>query len=141
LKKVPVTSNDASIMAVYNGDAEVGFSFWDARSTIDSSEAPDLAEKLVVFGYTEMYPNGGVVISDDVPEERRKEITDLMDGFSEVDPDTMSAIFDITDPSSISPTGFRPRKSPSTWRARSTSASHSRFALLHCPFPTQKGSP
>ena len=97
LKKVPVTSNDASIMAVYNGDAEVGFSFWDARSTIDSSEAPDLAEKLVVFGYTDMYPNGGVVISDDVPEERRKEITDLMDGFSEVDPDTMSAIFDITD--------------------------------------------
>ena len=81
----------------YNGDAEVGFSFWDARSTIDSSEAPDLAEKLVVFGYTDMYPNGGVVISDDVPEERRKEITDLMDGFSEVDPDTMSAIFDITD--------------------------------------------
>ncbi|WP_305138034.1 PhnD/SsuA/transferrin family substrate-binding protein [Corynebacterium hiratae] len=34
LKKVPVTSNDASIMAVYNGDAEVGFSFWDARSTM-----------------------------------------------------------------------------------------------------------
>ena len=97
LKKVPVTSNDASIMAVYNGDAEVGFSFWDARSTIDSSEAPDLAEKLVVFGYTDMYPNGGVVISDEVPEDLRDQITDLMDGFSEVDPDTMSAIFDITD--------------------------------------------
>ncbi len=97
LKKVPVTSNDASIMAVYNGDAEVGFSFWDARSTIDASEAPNLAEKLVVFGYTDMYPNGGVVISDEVPEELRGQITDLMDGFSEVDPDTMSAIFDITD--------------------------------------------
>ncbi|MHC2798119.1 phosphate/phosphite/phosphonate ABC transporter substrate-binding protein [Corynebacterium hesseae] len=97
LKKVPVTSNDASIMAVYNGDAEVGFSFWDARSTIDASEAPDLAEKLVVFGYTDMYPNGGVVISDEVPEDLRGQITDLMDGFSEVDPDTMSAIFDITD--------------------------------------------
>ena len=97
LKKVPVTSNDASIMAVYNGDAEVGFSFWDARSTIDAAEAPDLAEKLVVFGYTDMYPNGGVVISDEVPEDLRDQITDLMDGFSEVDPDTMSAIFDITD--------------------------------------------
>lgn len=97
LKKVPVTSNDASIMAVYNGDAEVGFSFWDARSTIDASEAPGLAEKLVVFGYTDMYPNGGVVISDEVPEDLRGQITDLMDGFSEVDPDTMSAIFDITD--------------------------------------------
>ena len=97
LKKVPVASNDASIMAVYNDDAEVGFSFWDARSTIDAKEAPDLADKLVVFGLTEMYPNGGVVISDDVPEDMRDEITDLMDGFSEVDPETMSNIFDITD--------------------------------------------
>lgn len=97
LKKVPVTSNDASIMAVYNGDAEVGFSFWDARSTVKAEEAPDLAEKLVVFGYTEMYPNGGVVISDDVPEEMRTKITELMDGFSDVDPDTLKSIFDITD--------------------------------------------
>lgn len=97
LKKVPVTSNDASVMAVYNGDAEVGFSFWDARSTVKKGEVPDLADKLVVFGYTEMYPNGGVVVSDDLPEDMRKEITDIMDKFSEVDPKTMKSIFDITD--------------------------------------------
>ncbi|MEJ6014216.1 phosphate/phosphite/phosphonate ABC transporter substrate-binding protein [Corynebacterium sp. H127] len=97
LKKVPVTSNDASVMAVYNGDAEVGFSFWDARSTVKKDEVPDLGEKLVVFGYTDMYPNGGVVVSDELPEDMRTEITEIMDGYSTVDPDTMKSIFDIND--------------------------------------------
>jgi phosphonate transport system substrate-binding protein len=31
-QKIPVTANDASVMAVYKGDAEVGFSFWDAHA-------------------------------------------------------------------------------------------------------------
>lgn len=96
LQQVPVTSNDASVMAVYNGDAEVGFSFWDARSTIDASEVPDVGEKVVVFGLTEMYPNGGVVVSDSLPADLRDEITTAMEAFSEVDPETLSAIFDIT---------------------------------------------
>ncbi|MDN4472513.1 phosphate/phosphite/phosphonate ABC transporter substrate-binding protein [Demequina zhanjiangensis] len=97
LEQVPVTGNDTLIMAVYNGDAEVGFSYWDARSSIDESEVPDLAEKIVVFGLSEMYPNGGVVLSDDLPEDLRAEITDLMDGYADVDPDTLSNIFGQTD--------------------------------------------
>ncbi len=97
LDQVPVTGNDTLIMAVYNGDAEVGFAYWDARSSIDAAEVPDLADRVVVFGLSEMYPNGGVVLSDDLPEDLRAEITDLMDHFSEVDPETLSNIFSQTD--------------------------------------------
>ena len=97
LNQVPVTGNDTLIMAVYNGDAEVGFAFWDARSSIDESEVPDLGEKVVVFGLSEMYPNGGVVLSDELPEDLRTEITDLLDNYSEVDPETLQNLFDQTD--------------------------------------------
>ncbi|WP_061962368.1 phosphate/phosphite/phosphonate ABC transporter substrate-binding protein [Demequina flava] len=97
LQQVPVTGNDTLLMAVYNGDAEVGFAYWDARSSIDSAEVPDLGEKVVVFGLSEMYPNGGVVLSDELPQDLRDEITTLMDDFSEVDPDTLQEIFDQTD--------------------------------------------
>lgn len=97
LQQVPVTGNDTLIMAVYNGDAEVGFAYWDARSAIDESEVADLGEKVVVFGLSEMYPNGGVVLSDDLPADLRDEITALMDNYSEVDPETLQSLFSQTD--------------------------------------------
>ncbi|MCB2175784.1 MAG: phosphate/phosphite/phosphonate ABC transporter substrate-binding protein [Actinomycetales bacterium] len=96
LDQVPVTGNDNLIMAVYNGDAEVGFAYWDARSSIKTSEVPDIGQKVVVFGLSEMYPNGGVVIGKDVPTDLREKITSLMAGFSKVDPDTLKNIFGQT---------------------------------------------
>ncbi|MGN6600406.1 MAG: phosphate/phosphite/phosphonate ABC transporter substrate-binding protein [Actinomycetes bacterium] len=96
LDQVPVTGNDNLVMAVYNGDAEVGFAYWDARSAIKTSEVKDLGSKVVVFGLSQMYPNGGVVIGKDVPSDLRQKITDLMAGFSKVDPDTLQNIFGQT---------------------------------------------
>ncbi|MCR6494416.1 phosphate/phosphite/phosphonate ABC transporter substrate-binding protein [Cellulomonas sp. P24] len=96
LDQVPVTGNDNLIMAVYNGDAEVGFAYWDARSAIKSSEVKDIGSKVVVFGLSKMYPNGGVVIGKDVPADLRAKITSLMAGFSKVDPDTLKNIFGQT---------------------------------------------
>jgi phosphonate transport system substrate-binding protein len=96
LDQVPVTGNDNLIMAVYNGDAEVGFAYWDARSAIKTSEVPDIGSKVVVFGLSQMYPNGGVVIGKDVPTDLREKITSLMAGFSKVDPDTLKNIFGQT---------------------------------------------
>jgi phosphonate transport system substrate-binding protein len=106
LQQVPVTGNDNLVMAVYKGDAEVGFAYWDARSAIDAKEAPDLGDKVVVFGLSEMYPNGGVVLGPDLPQDLRDKITSLMAGYSKVDPDTLQNIFDQTgwvpaDPSAI----------------------------------------
>ncbi|WP_062518461.1 phosphate/phosphite/phosphonate ABC transporter substrate-binding protein [Demequina gelatinilytica] len=97
LDQVPVTGNDTLLMAVYNGDAEVGFAYWDARSSVSAEEVPDLGEKVVVFGLSEMYPNGGVVLSDELPADLRDEITSLLDGFADVDPDTLMNIFSQTD--------------------------------------------
>jgi phosphonate transport system substrate-binding protein len=96
LEQVPVTGNDNLVMAVYNGDAEVGFAYWDARSAIKTSEVPDLGSKVVVFGLSDMYPNGGVVVGKDVPTDLRDKITTLMAGFSKVDPDTLKNIFGQT---------------------------------------------
>ena len=96
LEQVPVTGNDNLVMAVYNGDAEVGFAYWDARSAIDATEVPDLGDKVVVFGLSEMYPNGGVVLGPDLPSDLRDKITDLMAGYDKVDPDTLANIFDQT---------------------------------------------
>ncbi|RZS60801.1 phosphate/phosphite/phosphonate ABC transporter substrate-binding protein [Xylanimonas ulmi] len=96
LQQVPVTGNDNLVMAVYNGDAEVGFAYWDARSAIDTAEVPDLGQKVVVFGLSEMYPNGGVVLGPDVPADLRDQITTLMGGYDKVDPDTLQSIFDQT---------------------------------------------
>lgn len=96
LTQVPVTGNDNLIMAVYHGDAEVGFAYWDARSSIKPEEAPDLGDKVVVFGLSEMYPNGGVVLGTDLPKDMRDQITTLMAGFDKVDPDTLKNIFSQT---------------------------------------------
>ncbi len=96
LDQVPVTGNDNLIMAVYNGDAEVGFAYWDARSAIKTSEVPDIGKKVVVFGLSEMYPNGGVVLGPNVPSDLRDKITTLLVGYDKVDPDTLKNIFGQT---------------------------------------------
>lgn len=96
LQQVPVTGNDNLIMAVYNGNAEVGFAYWDARSAIKATEVPDLGDKVVVFGLSEMYPNGGVVVGPDVPRDMSAKITELMGGYDKVDPATLKNIFGQT---------------------------------------------
>ena len=96
LDQVPVTGNDNLIMAVYNGDAEVGFAYWDARSSIPATEASDIGSKVVVFGLSEMYPNGGVVLGPNVPSSMRDQITTLLEGYNKVDPDTLKNIFGQT---------------------------------------------
>ena len=57
-----MTANDASVQAVYKGDAEVGTSYWDARSVVEK-DTPDVGQKVVVFALTDEIPNDGVSIS------------------------------------------------------------------------------
>ncbi|MGO1630214.1 MAG: PhnD/SsuA/transferrin family substrate-binding protein, partial [Microbacterium sp.] len=58
IDQIPVEGNNNAVLAVANGDAEVGFAYWDARTTV-AEEMPDIADKAVAFAYTEMIPNGG----------------------------------------------------------------------------------
>lgn len=81
IEQLPVTANDASVLAVYNGDAEVGFSFWDAR-TIVASDTPDVGQKVVVFALTEEIPNDGVALAASLSSELQDRITTALEDFS-----------------------------------------------------------
>ena len=94
IEQIPVEGNNNAVLAVYNGDAEVGFAFWDARTTV-SEEAPDIAEKVVVFAYTDMIPNGGVAVSPDLPGDLVAELTNLLDIYADSSEEAATVMFDL----------------------------------------------
>jgi len=107
ISAVPVTANDASVLAVYNGDAEVGFSFWDAR-TIVVKDKPDVGQKVVVFALTDMIPNDGVAVSGKLSQALQDKITKALEDYSNTDAGSkvLQSIYSITklspaDPSSL----------------------------------------
>ncbi|MBT0566450.1 phosphate/phosphite/phosphonate ABC transporter substrate-binding protein [Williamsia sp. CHRR-6] len=69
-----VGSHPASVLAVEKGDAEVGVSYWDARSTV-VADTPDVKAKLVVFALTKEIPNDGVALSGGLSKEWQDRIT------------------------------------------------------------------
>lgn len=71
---IQVTANDASVLAVYNGDAEVGASYWDAR-TVVQPDTPDVGQKVVVFALTDMIPNDGVSLNGTLSQQWQDKIT------------------------------------------------------------------
>ncbi|HLS64359.1 MAG TPA: PhnD/SsuA/transferrin family substrate-binding protein [Ruania sp.] len=94
IEQIPVSGNNNAVLAVNSGDAEVGFAYWDARSTV-TEEAPEVAENVVVFAYTEMIPNGGVAASSELPEDLVSELTELMDGYAESSDEAASVMYDL----------------------------------------------
>ena len=81
IQKIPVTANDASVLAVYNGDAEVGFSFWDARDIV-KRDKPDVGKKVVVFALTDEIPNDGVALTKDLSPKLQNRITAALKDYS-----------------------------------------------------------
>jgi phosphonate transport system substrate-binding protein len=65
-------SHDASVIAVCDGDAEIGVSFDDAR-TIATSEC-DIPGTVVVFAYGGEIPNDGIAVSGDLPDDLKAAI-------------------------------------------------------------------
>ncbi|HIE68455.1 MAG TPA: phosphate/phosphite/phosphonate ABC transporter substrate-binding protein [Acidimicrobiia bacterium] len=94
IRQIPVEGNNNAVLAVYNGDAEVGFAYWDARTTV-RDEAPDIAEKVVVFAYTDMIPNGGVAVSPDLPADLVTQLTNLLDGYADSSEEAASVMYDL----------------------------------------------
>jgi len=94
ITQIPVEGNNNAVIAVANGDAEVGFAYWDARVTV-AEEFPDIADKAVAFAYTEMIPNGGVAVSDTLPDDLVAELTTLLDEYSESSDEAASVMFDL----------------------------------------------
>jgi len=67
--------HDASVQAVYDGDAVVGVSYNDARGDI-AETSPDVGQKVVVFGWSGPIPNDGFAVSSELPEELQQRIQD-----------------------------------------------------------------
>ncbi len=65
--------HDASVTAVYNGDADIGISFDDARRTI-RKEHTDVGEKDIVFSITPEIPNDVVAVRSDLPQDLKDAI-------------------------------------------------------------------
>ena len=94
-------SHDASVIAVCEGQAEIGVSFDDAR-TIAASDC-DIPGKVVVFAYGGEIPNDGIAVSGDLPDELKAKIKQALIDYSETDAgaevlDSIYQISSFTDP-------------------------------------------
>jgi len=105
-----VGANDASVLSVYNGDTEVGASYWDARNVV-VADTPDVGEKLVVFALTNEIPNDGVSLSANLSAEWQEKIAEALKDFAGTDEgvEALKAIYSITglvdaDPASLAVT-------------------------------------
>jgi phosphonate transport system substrate-binding protein len=89
-------SHDASVIAVCNGDAEVGVSFDDAR-TIATSDC-DIANEVVVFAYGPEIPNDGVAVAGDLPDDLKQQITDALMAYADTEEGAavLESIYQIT---------------------------------------------
>lgn len=94
ITQVPVEGNNNAVLAVANGDAEVSFGYWDARTTV-TAEAPEVADKVVAFSYSEMIPNGGVAVSSALPADLVTKLTKLMDDYADSSEDAKTVMFDL----------------------------------------------
>ena len=75
VQSVYVGSHDASVIAVYNGDVEVGVSFDDARTWV-IGDYPDVGQKVIVFNESAPIPNDGVTVRADLPDELKTRIAE-----------------------------------------------------------------
>jgi phosphonate transport system substrate-binding protein len=66
--------HDAAVQAVYDGDAEVGVSFNDARGQL-VDQLPDVGEKVVVFAWSFPIPNDGWAVSGDLPPDLQEAVS------------------------------------------------------------------
>ena len=94
IEQIPVEGNNNAVIAVANGDAEVGFAFWDARSEV-LQETPDIGDKAVALAYSDMIPNGGVAVAQDLPEDLKKNLTDLMDNYADSSDEAKTVMQDL----------------------------------------------
>ncbi len=63
-----------SVQAIYDGDAEVGVSFNDARGGV-AETVSDVGEQVVVWGWSAPIPNDGFAVAGDLPQDLKDAIT------------------------------------------------------------------
>ncbi|CAN5686396.1 phosphate/phosphite/phosphonate ABC transporter substrate-binding protein [soil metagenome] len=73
-------SHDASVIAVCNGDAEVGVAFDDARTAAETE--CDVSNEVVVFAYGPEIPNDGWAVAGDLPQDLKDQIKQALLDYS-----------------------------------------------------------
>ena len=73
--------HDNSILAVCNGDAEVGVSFDDARTIIQEGDCDDMS-KVVSFAFSDEIPSDGIAVAGSLPAELQQAISDALIEYS-----------------------------------------------------------
>lgn len=88
--------HDTSVVAVCEGDAEVGVSFDDARGIAETD--CDVANNVVVFAYGPEIPNDGWAVAGDLPDELKEQIKQALLDYAgtEEGQATLEAIYEIT---------------------------------------------
>jgi phosphonate transport system substrate-binding protein len=69
--------HDAAVTAVYNGDADIGLSFDDARRSV-REELPDVGEKVIVFNLTPDIANDVIAVRADLPDSLKAAFFDAI---------------------------------------------------------------
>ena len=95
LERVFAGSHDGSVIAVCEGQAEVGVSFDDARAIAEST--CDIQNEVVVFAYGPEIPNDGWAVASDLPEGLKEAITQTLLDYAASDEgkETLNAIYEI----------------------------------------------
>ncbi|MBU1866160.1 MAG: PhnD/SsuA/transferrin family substrate-binding protein, partial [Actinobacteria bacterium] len=101
--------HDASVQAVYNGEADIGVSFDDARSTI-AEDFPDVGDMVIVFNITPDIANDVIAARAALPDSLKTAFYDAIAAYIETDEGkvVMENLYSWTgisqpDPSSLDP--------------------------------------
>ena len=89
-------SHDASVIAVCEGQAEIGVSFDDAR-TIATTDC-DVANQVVVFAYGPEIPNDGIAVTGDLPDDLKDQIAQALKDYADTEEGAavLDSIYQIT---------------------------------------------
>lgn len=80
--------HDGAVQAVYDGQADIGVSFDDARATIADAEAgvnTDVGEKVIVFNITPRIANDVIAVRSDLPEDLKDALFAAMTDYIETE--------------------------------------------------------
>jgi phosphonate transport system substrate-binding protein len=90
--------HDASVQAVYDGSADIGVSFDDARSTI-AEENPDVGQKVIVFNITSRIANDVIAVRSDLPQSLKDALFQAMADYiaTEEGAEVMDSLYQWTD--------------------------------------------
>lgn len=73
-------SHDNAVLAVYNGEADFGVSFDDARRNV-RAEYPDVGEKVIVFNITAEIANDVIAVDANLPDSLKDAIFQALEDF------------------------------------------------------------